>query len=298
MRSRWRSPGRTDVALASGVRRGVNAVSPGYFRALGVPLVSGRDVLPSDTAGAAPVAVVNEELARHLWPDRSPVGELLKLGDVSEPAPTVTVVGVVRTVRRSGMHDVPVALVYVPFAQHPNPTFSMVVRGPGDLSAIERHLHASVSAVDPSLFAEGVRSVEADVAQFVAPIRMIGTLLGAFGAAGLLLSALGVFGTMSYFVSQRQREMAVRIAMGASPRDIVTLVFGGALRITAIGIAAGVILALVAGQALRGLLFGVSPSDPGTFAGVVAVLLLAALAAGYAPARVARSTDPVVLLRR
>lgn len=161
-----------------------------------------------------------------------------------------------------------------------------------------RHLHAAVSAVDPALFAEGVRSVEADVAQFLAPIRMIGTMLGAFGVAGLLLAALGVFGTMSYFVSQRERELAVRTALGASPRDIIALVFGGALRITAIGIGAGVLLALAAAQALRGLLFGVSPSDPVTLAGVIAALIVAALAACYAPARAARSADPIALLRR
>lgn len=291
-------PARDYAGLAPGVRRGVHAVSPGYFDALGVPLIAGRSLQESDREGSAPVAVINEELARHLWPDRNPVGELLKLGEAGEQAPVVTVVGVVGTIRRSGMHDVPVALAYVPFAQHPASTFSIVVRGRGDLQAVERQLHTAVNAVDPALFPEGVRSLEADLAQFLAPIRMIGTMLGAFGLAGLLLAALGVFGTMSYFVSQRERELAVRTALGASPRDIVVLVFGGALRITAIGVAAGVLLAFGAAQALRGLLFGVSPSDPATFAGVIGTLILAALVACYGPARAATSADPIALLRR
>src|SRR5690606_805947 len=138
-----------------GVRRGVTAVTPGYFRALGVPVLAGRALEPTDRAGSAPVAVINEELARHLSPDRSPVGALPKPADASAHAPTVTVGSGVGTVRRSGMHDVPVAFVYVPFAQHPNAMFSLVIRGRGDLQTIERQLQAAVSAIDPALFAEG-----------------------------------------------------------------------------------------------------------------------------------------------
>ena len=145
---------------------------------------------------------------------------------------------------------------------------------------------------------EDLRTVEADVAQFVAPVRLMTTLLTGFGVAGLLLAALGVFGTMSYAVSQREREMAVRLALGADSRDISGLIFGTALRITAAGVVAGVAAALIMTRLLRSFLFGVSPTDALTFAGVAAFLTLVSLAACYRPARMASAADPMTILRR
>jgi putative ABC transport system permease protein len=241
---------------------------------------------------------VNAELARHLWPDRSPIGEQLRLGTPDEAAPVVTIVGVVGTVRRSSMHDVPTARVYVPFAQHPNMSVTLVVRARGSLRAAERELQAAIAGADPSLFPEGVRTVEADVAQFVAPLRMIGALLGIFGGLGLLLAALGVFGTMSYLVSQRQRELAVRAALGARRRDILALVYSDALRMTAAGVAVGLGLAAISTRALSSFLYGVTATDPLTFTAVAVAIAAAALAACWRPARVAASADPMAVLRQ
>ena len=126
----------------------------------------------------------------------------------------MTVVGVVSTIRRSRMHDVPVARVYVPYAQYPNATLAIIVRARTDVRAAGRALQDAVQSTDSSLLVEGLRSVDEDLAQFVAPIRLITSLLGGFGVVGLLLAGLGVFGTMSYTVSQREREMAVRAALG------------------------------------------------------------------------------------
>ena len=291
-------PARQDVTLPASVRRGIEAVTPGYFEAFGVALKAGRDFAGTDRQGTAPVAIVNEELARHLWPGADPVGERLRLGSPGEAAPVVTVVGVVGSVRRSRMHDFTVARAYVPFAQHPNGNVTFFVRARGDAGSGGRALEAAVREADPSLMVERLRSLEADVEQFAAPMRLTSALFGAFGITGVLLAALGVFGTMSYTVSQRQRDMAVRAALGAARGEIVRLVFGSVLRITAGGVAAGLVLAFVATRALESSLFGVSPTDPFTYAIVVAFLVLVSLAACYRPARAAATADPMSILRQ
>jgi putative ABC transport system permease protein len=291
-------PAERDTALERSVRRGVEAVTPGYFAALGAPMTLGRGFTDADRAGTAPIAIVNEELVRHLWPSRNPVAELLRLGSVDENAPVVTVVGVVSTIRRSRMHDVPVARVYVPYAQYPNFALSIVVRARTDIGAASRALQNAIRRTDASLLVEGMRSVDADLAQFVAPIRLMTSLLGAFGVVGLLLAGLGVFGTMSYTVSQREREMAVRAALGAARGDIVRLVFGSALRITAAGVFVGMLIAIAATRTLSSFLFGVTPNDPATLATVISFLTIVALVSCYRPARVAATADPMAILRQ
>jgi putative ABC transport system permease protein len=287
-------PAERDTVLNPAVRRGIEAVTPGYFDALGAALSAGRPFADGDRDGAPAVAIVNDELARQLWRGRNPVGDSLRLGSVTENAPVVTVVGVVATIRRSHMHDIPVARVYVPFAQYPNGILTMVVRAGGN----DRALRAAVLATDPSLLLEDVRTMEADLARFVAPIRLITWVLAGFGAVGLLLAGMGVFGTMSYTVSQRQHEMAVRSALGASRRDILGLVFRSALKITAIGTITGIAAALIATRALGAFLYGVSPGDPITLGVVVLFLTIVSLGACYHPASAAAAADPMALLRR
>ena len=291
-------PGSGDVALPLSVRRAIEAVTPGYFQALGVPLRSGRAFTRADREGARPVAIVNDELARHLWRDRSPVGETVRIGTPDEGGPIVTVVGVVATVRRSAMHDTPVARVYVPYAHYPNGALSVVVRTRDRTAAAMSQLTHVVAQTDPDLFLEGLRTVEADVAQFLAPVRMMATLLGAFGVAGVLLAGLGVFGTVSYTVSQREREMAVRAALGATRRDIVRLAVASTLRMTAAGMIVGAIAASMAARMLAGVLFGVSTADPVSWATVALALSVVSLGACWRPARRAANMDPMALLRR
>jgi putative ABC transport system permease protein len=291
-------PAEHDTALNSAVRRGVEAVSPEYFEAYGAALKAGRAFTPADRGRSAPVAIVNEELARYLWPSGNAVGQLLRLGAPGEQAPVVTVVGVVATIRRSAMHDFVVARAYVPYAQYPNASLTLVARGRGAAVATTRALQDGVRETDPSLLVEQLRTVDDDLAQFVAPIRLITILLAGFGLAGLLLAALGVFGTMSYTVSQRQRELAVRSALGADRRDIVRLVLWSALRITAIGVAAGLAVAFAATRALASFLYGVTPTDPLTFAAVAGFLVIVSLAACQRPARMAAGIDPMSILRQ
>jgi len=159
-------------------------------------------------------------------------------------------------------------------------------------------MQTAVRQTDASLVLDAQRPVEADVAAFVQPVQFITVLFTAFGVTGVLLAALGVFGTMSYAVSQRQREMAVRAALGANRGDLLRLVLGSGLRVTATGLAAGVIAALLAARALSSFLFGITPGDPGTLAAVAAALAAVSLAACYRPAHLAASTDPMTVLRR
>jgi putative ABC transport system permease protein len=278
----------------------VQAVTPGYFDAMQVPTRQGRGFTEADRPGSTPVAVVNEELARRLWPERNPVGEFLRLGAPDEAAPVVAVVGVVGTVRRSAMHDTLTPRAYLPFAQHPNinATRQIIVRGRQGTSGLAEALGRSLNKTDASLFAEGVITLEQDAAQFVAPTRLMTMLLAGFAATGMLLAALGVFGTMTYNVSQRTRELAIRSALGASRPEITRMVVRSGLLITIAGIVPGVGIALLSSRALGSFLYGVSPTDPWTLAAVVAVLLVVSLLASYRPAARAASLDPMKVLRR
>jgi predicted permease len=277
---------------------GVQAVTPEYFQAMGIPSLMGRGFTAADGAGAAPVAIVNEALARQLWPGEGAAGKFLRLGPPDSAAPVVSVVGVVGTTRRSPMHDTPTPRVYVPFAQHPNANLQVIVRGRTDTNAAALALTRAVSQTDASAFPENLRTMTEDTAQFVAPIRLITVLLGGFAAIGLLLAALGVFGTMSYSVSQRARELAIRSALGATRGELARMVIRNALFVTAAGIIPGIAAALLAAPALGSFLYGVSPTDLSTLAIVVGVLLIVSLAACYRPVTTAASIDPMAVLRR
>jgi putative ABC transport system permease protein len=292
-------PGEADRALPPAVRLGVEAVTPEYFAAMGVPLRQGRAFSAGDAAGGTAVALVNEELARLLWPGRSPLGERVRVGSANQAgAPAFTIVGVVASVRRSAMHDFVIARVYVPYAQYPNRTLALVVRSAGNSSGSAIAIGAAVRQTDPALVVDGLRTVEEDAAQFLAPVRLITTLLASFGVAGLLLAALGVFGTMSYAVSQRQREMAVRSALGAGRSSLVWLVLRSGLSATLAGAVPGVLAAIAAGRALESFLYGVAPADPATLTAAVLFLAVISLAACARPARIAATVDPMTILRR
>jgi putative ABC transport system permease protein len=291
-------PERRDAALPADVRRTVQAVTPGYFRAMGIDLRGGRVFTGADRQGGEPVAVINEELARRLWPDGMAIGRSLRLGAPGEAVPVVTVVGVVASTRRSPMHDAPIATVFLPYAQYPNGMVTVVTRTRGDVGAGVRAFTAALHGVDPSLLAEHVKTLDADMAAFTAPLRLVTNVLGAFALTAVVLAAMGIFGTMSYTVVQRQHEMAVRVALGAGRTAIVRLVFGSALRLTVAGVVIGAIGAALATRALQVFLFGVTGTDPVTYAVVAAALPAVALAACWRPARRAARSDPMQLLRQ
>jgi hypothetical protein len=288
------------IDIASGAewpRAGTEAVTPAYFDAMGIGLVSGRAFTAADSASSAPVAIVNDELARRLWPAGGAIGATLRLGS-DAAAPVVTVVGVVHGIRRSAMHDAVTARVYLPFEQYPNRQLSMVVRARGDEAAMGEALRAAAAGIDPALMVEGVRTTIADLAEFVAPLRLITWLLTAFAAAAALLAAVGVFGSMSCSVTERERELAMRAALGADLRSLLSLVYREGVAMAVAGVVPGALLALATSRLLTSFLFGVQPSDPTTLIGVAVALLVVALAACAPPARRAATADPMTILRR
>jgi predicted permease len=291
------APRRGNAGLPAGVRRNVEAVTPDYFAAMGAAILQGRSFTAADRLGGDAVALVNKELADRLWPSGGAVGDTLRLGGPNENAPVVTIVGVVASIRRSPMHDIPIATVYVPFAQYPNGSVTFVTRARGTSAAAVRAVSAALHDVDPELLPENLRTMEEDVADFMAPLRFVTSMLSAFAAAAILLAALGIFGVMSYTVVQRSYELAVRAALGANRPAILRLVLVRAVRLAAIGVVIGATLTLLATRALQIYLFGVTPTDPATYLAMAAALPLLAIAACWRPARQAASIDPMRLLR-
>ena len=276
-----------------GAPHAAESVSPAYFEAMGIPIRQGRVFSDADRSDGARVAVVNEEFARLAWPDRSPVGETLRVNQ----SLAVTIVGVVGSIRASSMHEAKASRIYLSYDQFPNAEIELVVRARTSVARTVQATQTTVRNADANLVLDKLRTLDDDVARYLAPVRSLTILYSAFGLAGFLLAALGVFGAISYNVSQRRREMAVRAALGAGPLDIFLLVVKRALLIAAAGVVPGVFAASLAARSLRSFLFGVTPVNPPAlvFAGIF--LAIISLIACYAPARAAASADPMTALR-
>jgi predicted permease len=255
-------------------------VTPGYFQAMGVPILRGRDIRDSDDVQSPLVLLVNRALAERYWPGESPVGQRIRLGG-NDNNPFVTIAGVVSDIRHQGLGEEAVPELYFPQAQaakmmgrSESRTFFLAVRTAGPPERLARAVRAELAAIDADL-----------------PVAEV------FAGMALLLGAVGIFGVMSYQVAERTREIGIRLAIGAAPRRVLGQVVGQGLRLTLTGILLGLGTALVASRALASLLYAVQPADPLIFAGVAAVLGLVALGASYIPARRAAYIDPVVTLR-
>jgi putative ABC transport system permease protein len=278
------------------------AVSPGYFRAMGVPLLQGRDFEARDAADAPAVAIVTEQLARRIWPGQNPLGRRLTLGfGPANQQPWHTVVGLVRDIRQTTLADDPRPAIYVPIAQAPRPfllrELSVVVRASGDPLRVVPLIRDQIHAVDPTLPIGRVATMAALLSDSVSEPRFRAVLVGSFAVSALALIAIGMLGVLAYVVARRTREIGVRMALGAQRVDVVGLVVAQALTMTLAGIAIGAPLAYVVMGLLARFLFQVSSHEPAVFVGTGLALCLLALAASYLPARRASSVDPLVALR-
>jgi putative ABC transport system permease protein len=275
------------------------AVTPDYLRTLAVPLVAGRALAEADdTAGARPVAVVNETAARRYWPGVSPIGAQVAITRGANFPVWREVVGVVGDVRHLGLDRDPAPEIYVPYAHDPVPFLRFALRTNGDPMAVAAAARAAVWTVDPHQPVAKVRPMEDVLSASIAHPRFLATLIGSFAAIALVLAGIGLYAVMGYSVARRVHEIGVRMALGASRHSVLALVLRQGLALTGIGLAIGTALAVWLTRYLASELFGVTPTDPGTFALVSALLLLVALAATWIPAHRATRIDPMVALRQ
>jgi putative ABC transport system permease protein len=274
----------------------LGAVSGGYFAAMGIPLRSGRTFDETDRETAPPVAIVSESMARRYWPGRDPIGKRLRF-DEGENNPWFTVVGLVGDVRQLGLSREAPALLYLPYEQFALPFTSVAVRSSLPRGAVTTLLKAQLAAIDPDLPFGNITSLQEAIESNVAQPRFRAVLIGVFALLALVLAAVGVYGLISYTVTRRTREIGIRVALGAAPRQVILPVIREGITLALAGIGVGLAGAFAASRALSAFLFGVGPSDPLTFTGVALLMLLVAVLASYIPSRRALSIDPVLALR-
>jgi putative ABC transport system permease protein len=270
------------------------AASPQYFSAMQMNLIRGRLFNAGDGQGTSPAAIVNQTFARQFWPDKNPVGQQLQFG---EQHTVCTIVGVVNDVKMYQLRPRPERQMYVPLAQFPSSTFGFVVRTSGDSTAMATAIRDAIWAVDRDQPISSVEPLETLIAVVDAGNRVITKLMVFFGALAMFLGAIGIYGVMAHLVSQRTHEIGIRIALGASPSQVMRMVVGQGLKLAMIGVGAGIIVALGTSRALVTMLYEVTPNDPLTFIAVPILFAVVALVACYIPARRGMRVDPLVALR-
>jgi putative ABC transport system permease protein len=280
-------------------------VTPGYFRAMGTRIEEGRDFTDLDDEGSTLVAIVNRSLASRLWPGESALGRRLRLGGTAElgyalpgaGGPVFEVIGVIEDTKYASFNDNGALGVHRPLAQAYSGSTSVVARSDGDIAAAIAAVRGAVRAIDPNMPIASARSFEERLAVPLLPARVTALALASFGALALVLSAIGLYGVMSYAVSSRTHEFGIRMALGAGRAEVLKLVLGSGSRLVAIGLLAGIVLAVAGTRLMRVLLFGISPTDPLTYASVVAGLAAVAMVACWVPARRALRANPLDALR-
>jgi predicted permease len=271
----------------------VTQVTPGYFDAMGIPVKEGRDFADRDDSTSVRVMVVNEQMAKTYWAGASPIGRTVKYGGKEH-----TVVGVVPTGKYQRLGEPPTPFYYLAQAQHWSEGMSIVIRTTGDPGQVASALRSAAAAFDGTLPVSDIRTMTKHLGIALMPARLAGAALGVFGLLGLVLASIGMYGVMAYTVSQRRREIGIRIAIGAAGRDVVGMIMRQGLSLVIVGAAIGVGGALAASRLLRGILYSPSVVDPVTFAGVPLLLTAVAALASWLPAKRASGVDPLEALRQ
>jgi predicted permease len=270
---------------------------PGYFETMGIPVLKGRDFDARDATSAPAVVILNEEAAKHYWPNDDPIGKRIKIGSPDSPAPWMTVVGIVGNVRHFGLDEAPAREMFRPYSQAAWPVMSVVAKTAADPAGFATSIRSALQRIDPDLPVSRVNTMTAIERESMGSRRFPMLLLGAFGAVALALAIIGVYGVVSYLVTLRSREIGIRVALGAQRAQVLRLVVAGALRPVLVGLVAGSLGAIFTSRLLGTLLFNVKPGDPSVLAMIAAALAGAAILASLVPARRATRVDPVQVLR-
>jgi putative ABC transport system permease protein len=271
-------------------------VSPDFFGVLQIPLLRGRDVSDRDRADSPLVTIINETAARTHWPDADPIGQRLKLGGLEADMPWLTVVGVVADTRRAGLEDPVFTESYQPYSQDPR-SMTLLIRTGGDPSDLAAAVRTAVREIDAEQPIGLLAPLEALLDERVAGRRFNTWLLTAFGVAALVLTAIGLYGLLAYLVAVRRHEIAVRLSMGATPNDVLAMVFRNTSVVLGIGLSLGLAGAVMTATGFRGLLLGITPWSLPAQAVTVSVLAVVAASAAWIPARRAAGVDPATALR-
>jgi predicted permease len=271
----------------------IRIATDGFVETMGMRVISGRDLSPADIESSEKVVVINETAAKQLWPGRNALGKLLKVGGTEH-----RVVGIVGDVRNLTLEEAPGNEIYLPMRQvFDYSTLTLIVRTKLAPASLARTLRRALTPVVPNLATNEVQTLQGAVDKAVSPRRFFTALLGGFSAFALCLALLGIYGVISYTVTHRRQEIGVRIALGASSRQVQARIVRETLQLALAGVVIGTICAWLAGRTLEGFLFGVSAADPLTYVGMIALLSLVAIISGYLPARRASRIDPIVALR-
>ena len=294
--------GRPPVPPADQPDMEIRVATADYFGTIGIPLVRGRLFSDDDRPGSPPVVLITEAAARRFFPNEDPLGKTIKLGwGKRNSAGRVTaggsVVGIVGDTKDAGLDEPNAPQLYLPFRQWPVSAMSVLLKTSTPPASLADAVRTQVAAIDPNLPVSNIRTLDDIVSKSISQPRFYMTLLAIFAGVALVLAAIGIFGVLSYAVSQRTREIGIRMALGARESSVIGLVVWRAMGLVAVGVAAGLVGAAVVSHTLTKMLFGVTPTDPVTFVSVSALLGLVALLASYWPARRAARVDPIVALR-
>jgi len=275
----------------------IETISPNYFQLLNIALRQGRLLSESDGAEAPAVTVISESLARRYFPGENPVGKHIKVGGMSAERPWMTVVGVVDDVHYSWIEKQDVPTIYGPFRQAPPYFTTIMLRTPGDPLQLISAVREQVAAIDPDLPLYNIKPMDRVITESIIGIAYVAAMAAVLGGIALVLASVGIFGVMSYSVSERAHEIGIRMSLGAQTADILRMVLRSGMTLTAIGLAIGLPVAFALARALAALLFGVEATDPFSFIGLPLLLAAVAALACYLPARRAARLDPLKALR-
>jgi len=296
--------GRPPAAREQTPRAQYRIATPGYFHALGIPLIAGREFTERDAAGAPPALLINQQIAQRFFADRNPVGEHLSIDDNNQGPRTLEIIGVIGDVKQIGPENSPTFDIYLPLDQAHADNIGFlrnnlhwVMRTTAEPLALAASVKRELQAIDRDVPASSVKTMEQSLANLIAPRRFNLFLLGVFAAIALMLATAGIYSVVAYAVTERTQEIGIRLALGAQTRDVLRLVIAQSMRPALIGVGFGLIAASAMTRLMGGLLFGVSATDPATFAAIGGLLTFVALLACWIPARRATKVDPMIALK-